>query len=100
MLDLYLILCITPHPTTTPRRLFFIYIHQTFGDHPLSPFPNMNTEIQPEDSSIELSDSISIKEPHDIVELQESILEAQYFDASSMAPLSAASVVSIPQPKP
>ncbi|PQE20928.1 hypothetical protein CJF30_00002264 [Rutstroemia sp. NJR-2017a BBW] len=55
----------------------------------------MNTEIQPENSSIEISDSLSIHEAHDIEQLQESILEAQYFDASSMAPLSAASVAAL-----
>lgn len=45
------------------------------------------------DSKLSPESSIQI-EDNEVAELQQSILEAQYFDASSMAPLSAASIVS------
>lgn len=45
-----------------------------------------------QDSNLSSEIPIQIDE-NEVEELQQSILEAEYFDASSMAPLSAASIV-------
>jgi hypothetical protein len=44
-------------------------------------------------------DSDDRLEEHDVAQIRESIQEAEYFDASSMAPLSPASVVSVRIPR-
>ena len=54
-------------------------------------YNTMTTNETPEQ---ELDSNIEIDE-HEVAQIIESIKEAQYFDASSMAPLSPASVVSI-----
>ncbi|KAA8576256.1 hypothetical protein MFRU_009g01680 [Monilinia fructicola] len=52
----------------------------------------MNKTLQDSSSSPEIPTKI---EENEVLELQQSILEAQYFDASSMAPLSAASIAAL-----